>query len=52
MTEDQEIRAIALEQAIKSMNLIRDNPNYWSRGVIDTAVTFELYIKEGFRLDE
>ena len=45
MTEEQEIRAIALKQAVKSLPDL--DPPYV---ILDVACVFENYIKEGWEI--
>jgi hypothetical protein len=52
MTKEQKIRAIALEQAVRALAGIRDQPNYGTIMIVDSAALFETFIKEGLFLDE
>ena len=52
MTEEQKIRAIALEQAVKAMAGLRDQSNYQESLIVHSAERFETFIKGGYFLDE
>ena len=52
MTEEQEIRVIALEQAVKAMAGLRDQSNYQESLIVLSAERFEIFIKGGLYFDE
>jgi len=48
MTEEQEVRAIALDAAVKALPALNGGKKNKAFEVLDLASLFEIYIKEGW----